>query len=68
MYFISTFFGLDFGDSRLCQRRNQRGINLPVERHLKRVLIDCVGRKLFLVLFECINAEWVDGDVVLGNR
>ena len=68
MYYTSTFFGLDFSDSRLCQRENKRGINLPVERHLKRVLIDCVGLKLFLILFECINAERVDGDVILGNR
>lgn len=43
MYYKSTFFGLDFGDSNLCQRGKQRGIYLPVERHLKRVLVDCVG-------------------------
>ena len=68
MYCISTFWRLDFGDSNLCQRGKQRGINLPVERHLKRVLVDCVGLEFLQILVECTNAEWVDGDVILGNR
>ena len=67
MYCISTFWRLDFGDSRLCQRRNQRGINLPVERHLKCVFVDCVGLELLQVFAEGINAERIYRDVVLGD-
>ena len=68
MYYISTFWGLDFGDSRLCQRRNQRGVNLPVERHLKSVLVDCVGLELLQVFVKGINAERVYRNVVFGDR
>ncbi len=65
MYYKSTFLRLDFGDSYLCQRGNQRGINLPVERHLERVFVDGVGFELLQVLVEDFNAERVDCDVVL---
>ena len=67
MYYKSTFFGLDFGDSCLCQRRNQRGINFPIERHLKRVFVDRVWLELLQVLVKGINAKRVDRDVVLGD-
>ena len=65
MYYKSTFGRLYFGDSRLCQRGNQRAINLPVERHLERVFVDGVGRKLLQVLVKGFNAERVDRDVIL---
>ena len=68
MYCKSTFWRLDFGDSCLCQRRNQRGINFPVERYLKRVFVDRVWLELLQVLVKGINAKRVDRDVVLGDR
>ena len=67
MYCISTFWRLDFGDSRLCQRRNQRGINFPVERNLERVFVDCVGLELLQVLVKGIGTKRIDRDVGLGD-
>ncbi len=50
MYSRSTFWWLDFGDARLCQRGNQRYINLPVEWDLKRVFIHGVWLEFLEVL------------------
>ncbi len=68
MYCRSTFWRLDFGDSNLCQRGNQRGINFPIQWNLKRVFVDCVGLKLLQVLVKGIGAKRIDRDVVLGDR
>ena len=63
----STFWWFDFGDSHLCQRRNERGINFPVEWNLKREFVDCVRLELFQVRVKGINAKRVDRDVVFGD-
>ena len=68
MYYVSTFWRPDFGDSNLCQRGNERGINFPVQWNLKRVLVDCVWLELLQVLVNGIGAKRIDRDVVLGDR